>query len=341
MQSLGLSVLAETGADRNLPLPKLNGSAHLRVAYAENPRFPPLADDQLRAILEHSVVAVQQHFGIRLSFAPLERVLLADLFHGIPARARAQAEKERLDATTYEPTLERLARQTLKDLRTDGNLYAQRAFALPFLLPAPEDNSPLAFARALVATQHGLLKTWADSPALDGQPLLGPDRFNEYTWWLALGDTSMPYDLILTNQLIASAEWSANSVHSALRGGVSNGITTQSRRSQFKLFSVVSSFPFLDGAAQTRRLRGEGSAPAETAATSNHYMGLMVAHELGHLLLHLGHPFGNPQCVMTPPVRLAFRAWATGLAADKCALGASTANTPGVVKFTDPEALFK
>lgn len=332
---------AEQAGAKNLPVPVLQGVSHLRVAYAENPRFAPLSPAQLESVLGHAVVAVQHHFGIKLSFTRLERVHLSDLFSGITAKARAGAEKERLDATTYEPTRERLARFTLKSLQEDGDIYAQRAFALPYLLEPPEDNSPMAFARALVATQHRLLKTWADAPALDGKPLLGADRFNEYTWWLALGNSDMPYDLILTNQLIASAEWEGNSVHSALRGGVSNGITTQSRRSQFKLYSVVSSFPFLDGAAQTRRLRGEEGRPVNPTEEASRQMGLMVAHELGHQLLHLGHPFKNPHCVMTPPVRLEFAKWANGLSAEKCPLGESVANTRGAVKFTNLETVFK
>ena len=330
-----------------MPVPVLKGAAHLRVAYAENPRFVPLSAAQLEAILADSVVAVQQHFGIKLTYSRLERVPLSDLFAGIPPKARARADKSRLDATVYEPTRERLARATLKDLQEDGDIYAQRAFALPYLLEPPDDNSPLAFARALVATQHNLLKAWADSPARDGKPLLGADRFNEYTWWLALGDTDMPYDLILTNQLIASAEWNGNSVHSALRGGVSNGITTHSHRSQFKLYSVVSSYPFLDGSAQTRRLRGEEGRTNPPGVDPNvgpeavGQIGLMVAHELGHQLLHLGHPFKNPNCVMTPPIRLEFRKWASGLNAEKCPLGDSKGNTLGAVKFTDLDTIFK
>ncbi len=337
----GSFAFADQPAAKFLPLPVLDGKAQLRVAYADNPRFPPLSSAQVESILGHAAVAVQQHFGIKLGYSRVERVVLADLFAAIPPKARARADKARLDATSYEPTRERLARATLKDLLTDGDIDAQRAFALPYLLEPPDDTSPIAFARALVATQHNLLRAWADSPGRDGLALFGADRMNEYTWWLALGDTDMPYDLILTNQLIASAEWEGNSVHSALRGGLSNGITTQSHRSQFKVYSVVSSFPFLDGSAQTRRLRGEEGQPNTPPDQSSRQMGLMVAHELGHLLLHLGHPFKNPHCVMTPPVRLEFRKWANGLSADKCLLGDSAGNTRGAAKFTNLETVFK
>ncbi len=326
---------------KNLPLPgpsSLVQPLALRVAYAENPRFAPLADSQIDAILAHAAQAVQAHFKIELRFETPVRVPLADLFAAIPAKTRDKAEKTRLDATGHAPTRERLARGLLKDMRTDGDIPAQQRFATPYLLQPPDDGTALAFARALIATQHTLLATWRDAPARDGHPTLGADRFNEYTYWLALGDSPMAFDVILTNQLIASAEREDNSVHSALRGGVSNGITTQSRNARFQLYSVVSSFPFFDGSAATVRLRGGMAAEADEASRQ---MGLLLAHELGHLLLHLGHPFANPACVMTPPVRLEFRKWQQGLDAHKCPLADSKANTPGFIKFTRPEILFR
>ena len=323
---------------KNLPLPSLAQPVALRIAYAENPRFPPLTDMQMRAVLAQAAEAVRTHFKLELRFEPPVQVNLADLFAAIPTATRQKAEKNRMDATDHAPTRERLARSLLKDMRIDGDIPAQQRFATPYLLQPPDDNSALGFARALIATQHTLLATWRDLPARDGQPLLGADRFNEYTYWLALGDSPMAFDVILTNQLIASAEREDNSVHSALRGGVSNGITTQSRHARFQLYSVVSSFPFFDGSPATVRLRGGLTAEAEEASRQ---MGLLLAHELGHLLLHLGHPFANPACLQTPPVRLEFRKWHASLDAQKCPLGSSKANTPGFISFTRPEILFK
>ncbi len=323
---------------KNLPLPSLTQPVQLRVAYAENSRFAPLTDAQIDAVLAHATQAVQAHFKLELRFDAPVRVPLADLFAAISVKTRDKAEKARLDATEHAPTRERLARSLLKDMRTDGDIPAQQRFATPYLLQPPDDNSALAFARGLIDTQHTLLATWRDQPARDGLPLLGADRFNEYTYWVALGDSPMAFDVILTNQLIASAEREDNSVHSALRGGVSNGITTQSRHARFQLYSVVSSFPFFDASPATVRLRGGLAAEPEEASRQ---MGLLLAHELGHQLLHLGHPFANGACLQTPPARLEFRKWQGSLDAQKCALGDSKANTPGFIKFTRPEILFK
>jgi hypothetical protein len=344
LHPLHLRAQAQTDTTRQpvdtkiLALPELTQPVILRVVVAENPRFEALTPANVDAVLAHAQQAVKLNFNIDIRFDPAARMPLAGLFAAIPAKTRANAEKSRMGVIDDAPTQEQSARSLLKDMRIDGDFWAQRRFATPDLLEAPADDSQMAFARALIATQHRLLAGWRDKPARDGLPSLGADRFNEYTYWVALGDTDLPYDVILTNQLIASAEREDNSVHSALRGGVSNGITSQSRAGRFQLRSVVSSFPFVDNSAQTQRLRG---GVMSTPADANLQMGLMLAHELGHLLLHLGHPFANPACVMTPPVRLEFRKWQQGLDAHTCPLADSKANTPGFIKFTRPEILFK
>ena len=321
-----------------LPLPDASQHLRLRVAIADNPRFATLAPATANEVLEHARKIVKAHFGLDIEFAPPVKVQLADLFTGIALATRQMAEKERLDPTNDPATLWRLSNALLKDMKEAGRMAEQKQFALPHLLVPPRTPTDLGLAVAVVETQHALLKSWVDTQGSDGLPLLGPDRFNEYTYWWALGDSPMPFDLVLTNQLIASAEWKDNSVHSALRGGVSNGITTQSRHSTFQLYSVVSSFPFFDNSATTLKLRaGTVAEPSQAVAQ----MAAMVAHELGHLLLHLGHPFGNAACVMTPPQRLEFQTWAAGLNATKCLLGSSKANTPGAIQFTATDLMFK
>lgn len=327
-----------TAASKFVPLPDVAQPVRLRVALADNPRIAPLTPSVASEVLEQTRKIVKTHFDLDIEFVPPVRLPLADLFEAIPSATRQIAEKRRLDATHQAGAVWRLTASLLKDMREAGHLAEQRQFALPHLLAPPRNGTDFALAGAIVETQHALLKSWADSKGRDGLPLLGADRFNEYTYWWALGDSPMPYDLILTNQLIASAEWQDNSVHSALRGGVSNGITTQSRHSTYQLYSVVSSFPFFDNSATTLKLRAGIVAEPAQAVTQ---MAVMVAHELGHLLLHLGHPFGNAACVMTPPQRLEFQAWVAGLNATKCQLGSNKANTPGAVPFTAADLLFK
>lgn len=164
------------------------------------------------------------------------------------------------------------------------------------------------------------------------RPLLDDRVYNEFVAWLAAAAASAwPFEVILTNQLIAGVEYSNNHLHSSLRGGVTNGLTTQSPHSRYGLVSVLSLYPFTSNDEATLELRGgvrsAGGEPAQWAAA-------LLVHELGHQLLHLNHPFGHPACVMNAPPMLLFRQWLAGLDAAACPLGSSPEMTPGAIRFT-------
>lgn len=329
------------GKPRPLPLPDVSGSVELRVAYVHNPRFPALPASRLDVILALTAAHLAEHFKVKVAFSRPVELPIIKLFAAMDPRMVALAEKQRLDGAVNQFAVERLARGLLADLKADGDVPAQKRFAAPHLVQPPADSTDAAFARALINTQLALLRGWQQLKGNEGQPLIGADRYNEYTYWNLLGSAPLPYEVLVTNQLIASAEWEGNSVHSALRGGVSNGVTTQNREGRFRLYSVVSTFPFLDDSPQTVRLRG-GDTPS--AAEADNHIALLLAHELGHQLLHLGHPFANPHCLMTPPQVLRFRQWAAELSAARCPVGPAAQekqNRPGFVKFLPVEAAFK
>lgn len=343
LMALAQPAHAQAKAPNSLPLPDISKPVVLRVAYVHNPRFPAFPADRLGEVLNLAAGHIQRHLGVTVQFTLPVEVPIIKVFAALSPRLAKVAESERLDAVINEFALERLARELLKDLKQEGDINAQKRFAARYLVRPPTDGSDMAFARALIDTQLTLLRSWQALRGADGQPLIGADRFNEYAYWNLIGSTPLPYEVIVTNQLVASAEWEGNSVHSAVRGGVSNGVTTQSREGRFQLFSMLSTYPFLDDSPQTVALRG-GDIP--TAAEANNYMALLLAHELGHQLLHLGHPFSNRHCLMTPPPVLLFRQWAAGLSARDCPVGgrrvvANRENVPGFVKFATPDEMFK
>ena len=63
------------------------------------------------------------------------------------------------------------------------------------------------------------------------------------------------------------------------------------------------------------------------------YAAALLTHEIGHQLLHLGHPFGNPKCVMSPTPLLKYREWLEGLDAADCPLNSEASMTPGFVSI--------
>jgi hypothetical protein len=100
--------------------------------------------------------------------------------------------------------------------------------------------------------------------------------------------------------------------------------------SRYGTASVLSLFPFTSQDAVTRALRGDTDGKSTNAVEG---AAAMLVHELGHQLLHLGHPFNSKACIMNPPQLLRFSAWTQGLDATQCPLGHHVENRPGVTKF--------
>ncbi len=120
-------------------------------------------------------------------------------------------------------------------------------------------------------------------------------------------------------------------VHSALRGGITVGTTRYSRDGPFHTYAFLSTFPFSNDYVPIVQLRGGARYDEEEAAR---LAGAYLAHEIGHVLLHLGHPFNQSACVMNPAQLLDFRAWQNNLVAERCALVSSAEMAPGAAKLS-------
>lgn len=114
---------------------------------------------------------------------------------------------------------------------------------------------PTAEAQALVDTHLGMLGAWRQVTGLNGNRIIDDSPLNEYAYWQALCAHALRHEVVLTNQIFASAEYSDNAIHSALRGGISNGFTNSAAHTQSGLTSVVSVFPFLTQDPVAKRLR--------------------------------------------------------------------------------------
>jgi hypothetical protein len=164
--------------------------------------------------------------------------------------------------------------------------------------------------------------------ATDGNPVLDASAYNEIADWDILGYGNLKYDLVITNQLFASAEYVGVDIHTAIRGGVTVGLTTYSRNSQFGSYIVWSTFPFLDNSDNTKLLRG-GETYSDTEAAE--LSGAYLAHEIGHMLFQFGHPFGQKACVMNPVSMLHFREWRNQINSANCPIGSRPEMTPGAI----------
>lgn len=313
-----------------VPLPRLGADpVELRVAYLVNPRLPRMDAAQLNLLLDAMRGAVRAHFGVQVQFSPVREMPIAEAFATIPAPRRAQALKESYDFKSGHADRAALDRAFARGFRDSRESLAEMiAFAQPHTGPIAASHQDLG--RKVAALQLARVQQWAQRKALDGGPAIDAQPFNEFPMWLALGFGELPYELVLTNQLIAGVEYTFPAVHTAIRGGYSNGITSYGRLSRLGTFSVWSTYAFTADDDDIVKLRdGERYTPEEAARLA----GLAGAHEIGHQLFHFTHPFGQPACLMSPVPMFGYRAWAERLSAKDCPIGANPAMKPGQYKF--------
>ena len=164
-----------------------------------------------------------------------------------------------------------------------------------------------AFFKVVAAHHLQKLSVLSRLPAAPGaaKRLLDPALpYHQYVYWDAAAERVRRFDFILTNQALASAESVDASIHSSLRGGVTTGFTERSHAT-YGGTVVLSTYPVLGEAGPIREMRGGDYAPKDAAR----YLGAYSSHEFGHLLLHRGHPFDHPACVMNPAKALRYQEW--------------------------------
>jgi hypothetical protein len=318
--------------DATLPVPSLGREAiKLKVAYVVNPRFPKMKYEQITVMLAMARRGVRENFGREVDFLDREEYSVQALFDRVPLNDWSEWNSRIYDFKSGTGDRNRLNRAYAEGLRDKSDsLNEMIAYAKPFLVAPVRERSPEGFAEALTATLLARLEQLKSQKLRDGSDLIDHSPNNEYVFWDRVGRLSFPYDVIITNQLIASAEYVGPSVHSAIRGGITNGITSRNRSSRYGTTAIVSTYPFIGEDAVTRSLRdGETYSDADGAR----FAGLLLVHEIGHQLFHLGHPYGRRSCVMNPPELLHFRAWSRDLSPKDCPMGESGAMKPGFEKF--------
>lgn len=249
----------------------------MRVAYVINPRLPRMDTAQVQTLLAATSKTVREHFGVELHFAPAQEISIETLFARIPAKRREWALAEIYDFKSGKGDRARLAKAFGAGFKETGEPLAELiAYTRPHIGELKE-NSYEALGLALSELQVSRIERWKTIKALDGGPAIDAAVYNEFTMWIALGYIDLPFELVLTNQIIASVEYVLPAVHAAIRGGFTNGITTYSRSSRFKTMSVWSTFAFTADDAWATQMREGESYNAEEAAS---LAGVAAAHEI-------------------------------------------------------------
>ncbi len=155
-------------------------------------------------------------------------------------------------------------------------------------------------------------------------------NYHQIALWSVLGYGGIPFDIVITNQLVASAETFGFAPHAAMRGGLTNGFTGFSRSGTYGAFAMVSTFPFANDLGDLRDLGPDRVFdPLNTAE----FTALILAHEIGHLLLHLGHPWTNASCAMFAVLPGRMGEYKRTVSPEGCPLGSEPAMTPGAIQI--------
>ena len=329
-----VSLADKTGDWQNIPLPDIaNKKISLKVASVVNARFKPLSDVQIKKILLLTQQMVKRHFNIAVEFSDVETLNIKDVFSRLDPQVLRERRAEIVDINFIDDKAREKMQQAL--FATLSNYVADKQgvidYAQPYLIhPEIKQKDFIGLSYALVDTLIARLKYWNNQNAADGKPVLGSDMYHEWVWWDSLGYSDLSYDILITNQLVASAEYYALDVHSSLRGGITAGTTTYNKNTAFKSYAYIMVYPMLNDSDLLTILRQDKTYNDEQIIN---YSAALLTHELGHLLLHLGHPFGNKHCIMSPTSMLNYRDWYNNLDAGQCAVGSSKEMTPGAAQI--------
>jgi len=323
---------------RFVALPKIeNNTVAPRIIYIKNPRFPSVMPNDLRTVALVAAGLVKDHFGIKVeipSRIPIRDIddVFSKLIGNEPAGFRnviGDFRNGKVDwGTVRNNLIEEIEKQ--KD-----PLSKQIDFARPYLIKPLKWETLSSFTQAVLETFKARLSHWTVAKLQDGNPIIGtvpgrPDLpVNEYAYWTLMAKRGIQAEIILTNQVVASVEYIPIPVHTSIRGGVTGGSTEFNPLSKFGSSVWVSLFPFFSDNPQIVKFRNGDTYSRDEALS---YAGAMLAHEMGHLLLQLGHPWSNAACLMRPAEMLDFASWVKRFDAAKCRIGSSAAMKTGTIK---------
>lgn len=317
-----------------VPLPKLHEPVQLKVVYADNPRFRSLSEEEIRRMLSYTKEAARKHLDVTVEFTLAPAITVDALFDYLKPSVKKSRKNEIYDLKGGDGNRTRLYKAFMKAMDERYTpLENLIAYAAPYLVNPPAEQTESAFASALTDTLLHRVKTWQTLEAPDGKPVIDGSDYNEWVYWDSLGYGALPYDIVITNTLVASVEYYGQDLHSALRGGVTVGTTTNNN-SKLGAYIFWTTFPFTETYPLLKEMRDGDYRPEDALRLS----GIYLAHEIGHLLFHYGHPFECDACIMNPVPMLHFKNWERRLDPNKCRRGNYPAMKKGAATiYYNPE----
>ncbi|MCW9048543.1 MAG: hypothetical protein OQK46_10730 [Gammaproteobacteria bacterium] len=315
-----------------ISLPELQNPVVLRVVYVENSRFKSLTEDQLKKILDKTSELVSEFFSVEVVFDYKKKTSIQSLFDNLPLDVKkyqsqkiVSIEDEQSGIETFNKIRNSIAQQIKHENNSEQSIID---YATPYLIDYKKINNIEELTTELTKTIMQRYQYWTEQLANDGKPVLDASPFNQWIYWDSLGYGDLPYEIVITNQLVASIEDNGMPVHTCLRGGITGGNMTFNKHSELGGFVFVSAFQIINDNKLMSYLREDETY---TQQQTINYIAATLTHELGHLLFHYAHPFNAQSCIMNPTPLLHYRQWFDQLDVKKCQQLNSPMLKPGAV----------
>ena len=194
-----------------VPLPELgDGPITLRVVRSINPRFPSLNEDAIAESFEIAGLIILDQFGLQVRFERGDDYTLDDLLTLTPQAALEVAVNTFVE---YSDPPDRLA-TALASLFANprSETRSEAAFLEPYI-PGAMAMTPQELAAAVADIWVQGTRAWLRLIAFDGEPVINAIPYHQHSIWSYVGYGELPFDIVITNQLIASAQLHAYSCH--------------------------------------------------------------------------------------------------------------------------------
>lgn len=294
---LGLACFLTGNAFCALPKLDLSAPQKIRVVRVINPRLPSITDEEFSQILEQAKTVFKKTKGVDLVFIDSGTVNIRDFFFKYGGEDPDKVE-------TFMQPRNRMI-QAFSNDRSQTYEYMFENVA-PLVDPATRSRLKTRedIIRLAVSSHFDKLSQIKGLRLPDGAPLLERGPYGEFTYWGKINLKQADYDLIITNQILASMETEDVSVSASMRGGVNTGMTSPSP-GPYGGAALLSTFPILTEHSYFTRDHGRNY----DRGTGILIAGTYLTHELAHLILHEGHPVKHPGCVLNTARGLRYLDW--------------------------------
>jgi len=299
-----------TWAEYTESLPPLQTIPHesshtLRVLYLEDPRLPKLDEKQRETLYRKIEILLAQWYSFKVDLVEVGAGDLRERFEKAAPVFETPLAKDFISRNAIDlggfGSKDSILSTIREDLaRRDEKLIRRYVKLKP---GATKDDA----AAAVFAVFEDRLTRLRETPVgEEGKDILHSARYADtqsFSHWEVFLGRLADADFVLSNSVIAGPD-TAMPLYVAVRGGITNGFVTNSKKNDYRAVGVVGALPFLSDAPFFLEERGKIPQREKLDTLATFWM-----HELGHFFLRMKEHYGEGGCVHVAPEGLRVYEW--------------------------------